>query len=102
MAISLARKKDIPPPALKVCDSVDEHSADTDESQNALEETATEASGAETNKAPPAALLAPGLHIDDAVEAKQALKLQSSTATREDRRVAGGASDRPLGKTYDS
>ncbi len=71
-----ARNTDSPPPKLYVSDVDAAQLTLTDESETTLEENTTSALKAETNTAPPAALLAPGLQ-DDAVEYEALwLKLQ--------------------------
>ena len=62
-----ARNTDSPPPKLYVSDVDAAQLTLTDESEHTLEEITTSALKAETNTAPPAALLAAGLQ-DDAVE----------------------------------
>jgi hypothetical protein len=84
-----------------VCDNEDAHSTDTLQSLTALDETLTAALGAATNSAPPAALLPPGLQEVEDVDAKQPLKLQRDTLTRDSSTTAADARERSLGYAYD-
>jgi hypothetical protein len=61
----------------------------------------TSALPTETNTAPPAALLPPGLHVNDDENATLLMKLQLKNFKRVDRVTAGNAAE-TLGYTYDS
>ncbi len=95
-----ARNTDSPPPKLYVSDVDAAQLTLTDESETTLDEITTSALKAETNTAPPAALLAAGLQ-DDAVEYELLwLKLQCATYKLENCNNGRGVFEIRLGYVY--
>ena len=97
-----ARNTDSPPPKLYVSDVDAAQLTLTDESEKTLEEITTSALKADTNTAPPAALLAPGLH-GDAIEYELLwLKLQCATYKLENCNNGRDEFEIRLGYVYES
>jgi hypothetical protein len=92
-----------PPPKLWVCDDGAAQPVWTRELETTLEEMATSALPTETNTAPPAALLPPGLQDDEDEDAMHLLKLQLKNVKLE-ARVEDMLEDmfEDLGYEYDS
>jgi hypothetical protein len=74
----------------------------TDESEKTLEDTLKSALKMETNTAPPAALLAPGLHDNDIEYEPLWLKLQYDTYKPENWNNGSGVLEICLGYIYES
>jgi len=102
IATSRARTTATPPPTLYVSDADAAQLVRVEECEISLDEKATSVPRTEAYSAPPAALVAPGLHNNDDDDERLRLKLQCDKFKRDSCAVSVTWSEASLGYAYDS